>query len=82
MIDEYPAAVKYLSDTLYVNKESWAIPWIHKWFTTGVQSIQRIESINKHVHNKVDQITSLCNLLLSIKDHVRNEEHLEIFESE
>ncbi|GES76799.1 hypothetical protein RCL_jg23539.t1 [Rhizophagus clarus] len=26
-------AVKYLSDTLYINKESWAIPWIHKRFT-------------------------------------------------
>jgi hypothetical protein len=82
LIDQYPEAAKYLSDTLYVNKESWAIPWIHKRFTTGVQSTQRIESLNKHVHTKVDRATSLCNLLLSIKDHVRNEEHLENFELE
>ena len=82
LVDQYPAAIKYLSNTLYTTKELWAIPWIHKWFTTGVQSTQRIESINKHIHNKVDRATSLYNLLLSIKDHVRNEEHLKRFESE
>jgi hypothetical protein len=54
LINQYPAATKYLSDTLYVNKESWAIPWIHRRFTTGAQSTQRIESINKHIHDKVD----------------------------
>jgi hypothetical protein len=82
LIDQYSAAAKYLSDTLYINKESWAIPWIRKRFTTGAQSTQRIESINRHIHDKVDRSTSLCDLLLSIKDHVRNEEHLENFELE
>jgi len=71
-----------LSDTLYINKESWAIPWIHKRFTTRAQSTQRIESINRHIHDKVDRVTSLRDLLLSIKDYVRNEEHLENFELE
>jgi hypothetical protein len=82
LIDQYSAAAKYLSDTLYINKESWAIPWIRKRFTTGAQSTQRIESINRHIHDKVDRSTSLCDLLLSIKNHVRNEEHLENFELE
>ncbi|CAB4395879.1 unnamed protein product [Rhizophagus irregularis] len=80
LIDQYPVAAKYLSNTLYINKESWAIPWIHKRFTTGAQSTQRIESINRHIHDKVDRATSLYDLLLSIKDHVRNEEHFEYFE--
>lgn len=82
MVGQYPAAAKYLSEKLYVNKESWAIPWIHKRFTTGAQSTQRIESINRHIHDKVDRATSLCGLLHSIRDHVRNEEHLEKFEVE
>ncbi|GBB86756.1 hypothetical protein RclHR1_13170002 [Rhizophagus clarus] len=51
-------------------------------FTTGAQSTQRIESINKHIHDKVNRATSLCDLLLSIKDHVKNEEHFEYFELE
>ncbi|CAB4483511.1 unnamed protein product [Rhizophagus irregularis] len=51
-------------------------------FTTGVQSTQRIESINKHIHDKVDRATSLCDLLHNIKDHVKNEEYLENFELE
>ncbi|RHZ49583.1 hypothetical protein Glove_519g62 [Diversispora epigaea] len=74
--------VKYLSETLYVNKESWTIPWIHKHFTAGIQNSQRVESINKNIHDKVDRSTSLCNLLNSIKDFVKNEEHLERFEIE
>jgi hypothetical protein len=82
LVDQYPAAAKYLSDTLYVNKESWAIPWIHNRFTTGAQSTQRIESINKCVHDKVDRSTSLCDLLLKINDRVSNDEHLENFEVE
>jgi len=26
LIDQYPETAKYMSDTLYINKESWAIP--------------------------------------------------------
>src|ERR1044071_7312757 len=82
MIDQYPAAEKYLSETLYSSKKSWAIPWIHRIFTAGSQSTQRIESINKHIHDKIDRATSLCNLLTSINDYVKNEEHLERFDIE
>ncbi|CAB4461118.1 unnamed protein product [Rhizophagus irregularis] len=60
----------------------YAIPWVYKQFTTGAQSTQRIESINKHIHDKVDRATSLCDLLHSIKDYVKNKEHLEKFEIE
>jgi len=82
LVNQYSVAAKYLTETLYAKKESWGIPWIRKRFTAGVQSTQRIESINKHIHDKVDRATSLCGLLHSIKDHVRNEEHLEKFEVE
>ena len=82
LVDQYPVATKYLSDMLYTIKELWAIPWIHKHFMAGAQSTQRIESINRHIHDKVDRTTSLCDLLHSIKDRVKNEEHLEKFEVE
>ncbi|CAB4490448.1 unnamed protein product [Rhizophagus irregularis] len=51
-------------------------------FTASAQSTQRIESINSHMHGKVDRSTSLCNLLVSINDHVKNDEHFEQFEIE
>ncbi|CAB5351384.1 unnamed protein product [Rhizophagus irregularis] len=51
-------------------------------YTNNSQSTQRIESINKHIHDKVDRATSLCDLLHSIKDYVKNEEYLEKFEIE
>ena len=44
-----------------------------------MQSTQQIESINGHIHEKVDRTTSLYDLLLSIKNYVKNEEHLEKF---
>ena len=46
------------------------------------QSTQRIELINKYIHDKLDRTTSLCDLLYSIKDYVKNDEHLEKFEIE
>lgn len=48
----------------------------------SAQSTQQIESINKHVHNKVNYFTSLYNLLISINDHVNNDKHLKKFEVE
>ena len=34
------------------------------------------------MHGKLDHSTSLCNLLVSINDHVKNNEHFEQFEIE
>ncbi|EXX71730.1 hypothetical protein RirG_075760 [Rhizophagus irregularis DAOM 197198w] len=45
-------------------------------------STQRIESINKQIHDKVDRSTSLCNLVININDYVKCEEHFEKFEIE
>ena len=47
LVEQYSIAAKYLSETLYCIKELWAVPWIRKRFTTGAQSTQRIESINR-----------------------------------
>ncbi|CAB4374479.1 unnamed protein product [Rhizophagus irregularis] len=82
LIDQYSESAKYLSDTLYINKESWAVSWIHNQFTCGAQSTQRIESINKQIHDRVDQSTSLCDLVININDYVKCEEHFEKFEIE
>ena len=30
LIEQFPVAAKYLSDTLYCTKDSWAVPWIRK----------------------------------------------------
>ncbi|CAB4403132.1 unnamed protein product [Rhizophagus irregularis] len=37
---------------------------------------------DSHIHDKVDHSTSLCNLLISITDHVKNNEYRENFEVE
>ena len=38
LVNQYPDAAKYLSDTLYSTKESWGIPWVYKNFIAGAQS--------------------------------------------
>ncbi|CAB4487733.1 unnamed protein product [Rhizophagus irregularis] len=43
-------------------------------------STQRIESINKQIHDKVDQSISLCDLVITnINDYVKCKEHFEKF---
>ncbi|CAB4395787.1 unnamed protein product [Rhizophagus irregularis] len=54
-----------------------AISWICNQFTGGVQSTQRIKSINKQIHNKVNQST-LCDLMVNINGCVKEEELFEI----
>jgi hypothetical protein len=82
LVDQYPESAKYMTETLYVSKDSWAISWIRNQFTGGVQSTQRIESINKQIHDKVDRSTSLCDLVVNINDCVKGEERFEKFEIE
>ncbi|CAG8795294.1 6619_t:CDS:2, partial [Cetraspora pellucida] len=82
LVDQYPEVAKYMSETLYVNKKSWGISCICNQFTAGAQSTQRIESINKQIHDKVDRVTSLCDLLVNINNYVKNEKHFERFEVE
>ena len=47
-----------------------------------MQSTQRIESINKQIHDKVDCSTSLCDLVVNINNYVKGEKHFENFEIE
>ncbi|PKY45593.1 hypothetical protein RhiirA4_460218 [Rhizophagus irregularis] len=45
-------------------------------------AIDNIGTLRCYVINVIDRATSLCNLLHSNKDHVKNEEHFEKFEIE
>jgi len=49
---------------------------------TKAQSIQRIESINGHIHAKINRATLLYGLLYSIRNHIKNEEYLKKFDVE
>ncbi|CAG8752016.1 4283_t:CDS:2, partial [Cetraspora pellucida] len=55
---------------------------IRKKLKSDAQSTQRIESINKQIHDKVDRATSLCDLLANINNYIKNEKHFERFEVE
>ncbi|CAG8781462.1 14819_t:CDS:2, partial [Cetraspora pellucida] len=76
--DETLDTFKWIYETLL--EETSVISMIYKQFTEGIQSTQRVESINMHIHKKVDHATSLYNLLINLKDYENQEEHLMKFE--
>ncbi|CAB4405904.1 unnamed protein product [Rhizophagus irregularis] len=47
LIDEFPACEQYLTRALYPCKSSWTCYAINQNFTAGIQSTQRVKSINK-----------------------------------
>lgn len=67
-----PKVQVYL-DRIFQRREHWAWPWVGTRFTAGMQSTQRIESVNaaikRHIHSK----TSLPSLFQSIEKVISNE---------
>ncbi|CAG8586332.1 9153_t:CDS:2 [Diversispora eburnea] len=60
--------VKYLPEILYIAIESWAIPCIYNHF------MQRVESIDRDIHDIVDCSTSLSNLVNKTNIEAREQE--------
>ena len=56
LLEKYPTAYEYLYGTIYSSCQSWAQPFINRIFTAGMQSTQRVESINSVIHKAVVRI--------------------------
>ncbi|CAI2199850.1 7837_t:CDS:2, partial [Funneliformis geosporum] len=54
LIEEYPAYEKYLMHTLYKCKESWASYVVNRYFTAGIQNMQRAKASNKIIKDKLN----------------------------
>ena len=64
--DGKPAAQSYLQ-RIYDRREHWAWPWVGTKFTAGMQSTQRVESVNANIKKLVHGKTSLPDLFRSIE---------------
>ncbi|CAB5294538.1 unnamed protein product [Rhizophagus irregularis] len=63
LINQYPEAKQYLTNTLYNTKEAWAHPWICRKFTAGLHASFPVESINAWIKNYIfNSNISLCEL--------------------
>jgi hypothetical protein len=74
-----PSVQAYLGK-IFERREHWAWPWVGSRFTAGMQSTQRIESINSVVKRVVNSKSSLPSLFNSIEnmlaDQVRTSRYL------
>jgi len=62
-----PSAEAYLQ-RLYDRREHWAWPWVGTAFTVGMQSTQRVESVNANIKKLVHSKASLPTLFKAIED--------------
>ncbi len=67
MLTKYEPCRPYLEKRLYPSRKSWTRYCISKIFTTGVESTQRVESINGVIKKLVDRGTLLKELVTAIE---------------
>jgi hypothetical protein len=73
MLLKYEPCRTYLENKLYPNHKSWARYSIGKVFTAGVESTQRVESINGVLKKHLDRGTLLNELVKVIKNELEKE---------
>ena len=65
--------MNYLNKILEPIKESWATCYINKFFTCGINSTQRVESLNRLLKDTVRRNFLLCQLTNEIQSILDNE---------
>src|SRR5207247_2401452 len=63
LLEKYPNAYDYLQSTIYSTRQSWACSFINRIFTAGMQSTQRVESINALIHKVVASSSSMTDVI-------------------
>ena len=73
MLTKYEPCRSYLEKRLYFNRRYWARYEIAKMFTAGIESTQRVESINGIIKKMVDRGTLLKELVKAIENELETE---------
>ncbi|CAB5327135.1 unnamed protein product [Rhizophagus irregularis] len=71
--EKYSSVSGYLNRQLDPLKTKWAVCYINIQFTAGANSTQRVESLNKKVHDSVNSCSSLLTLVKEIQQLLDNE---------
>jgi MULE transposase domain/FAR1 DNA-binding domain len=73
MLTKYEPCQSYLENRLYSSRRYWARYEIAKIFTAGIESTQRVESINGIIKKMVDRGTLLKELVKAIENELDKE---------
>ncbi|CAG8750912.1 15453_t:CDS:2, partial [Rhizophagus irregularis] len=64
----------YLHDPIYSTRHSWARAFTNRIFTAGIQSTQRVESINAIIHKVVNSSSTMAEVAEALDSRMQKEE--------
>ncbi|CAG8683833.1 24124_t:CDS:2, partial [Gigaspora rosea] len=72
-LKSFPKASRYALETLYPSRYSWAFCYIQTRFTAGIQSTQRVKSMNAIIKKEVLHSLTLLHLVDAIQNRLNEE---------
>ncbi|CAG8831573.1 8927_t:CDS:2, partial [Gigaspora margarita] len=67
LLERYPASASYLNRSLGSQKYRWALSYISRIFTEGIQSTQRVEGQNAIIKSAINSHTSILDVFKKIE---------------
>ncbi|GES96856.1 protein FAR1-related sequence 5-like [Rhizophagus clarus] len=74
LLNKFPNGNDYLHDPIYLTRHSWARAFTSRVFTAGMQSTQRVESINSIIHKVVSSSSTMANVAEALDSRMQKEE--------
>ena len=73
LLTNFPNANEYLHNPIYSTRHSWACAFINRIFTAGMQSIQRVESLNAIIHKAVSSSSTMADVVEALDSQMQKE---------
>ncbi|CAB4484721.1 unnamed protein product [Rhizophagus irregularis] len=74
LLNNFPSGSDYLHDPIYSTRHSWARAFTNRIFTAGIQSTQRVESINAIIHKVVNSSSTMAEVAEALDSRMQKEE--------
>ena len=72
-METFPNAHEYLHNPIYSTRHSWACAFIRRIFTAGMQSTQRVESINAIIHKALSSSSTMADVVEALDSRMQKE---------
>ena len=74
LIEKFPNSSNYMCNTLYPSRHSWVRAFTSRMFTAGMQSTQRVESINAIVHKAISSSSTMAEAVEFLDSRMQKED--------
>ena len=74
LIEKFPNSSTYMRNTLYPIRQSWVRAFTSRSFTAGMQSTQRVESINQIVHKAISSSSTMAEVVEFLDSRMQKED--------